>query len=322
MFIEVDCVICGKVFVMTPSLYNEGGNYCSKGCLGKKNEADNNVSCFICGKNFHVKPSYLFLKNSNRICCSKECSNKERSEISNGGDLNNSFENNIRFTEHGYVKVRNMTHPHRDSENFVLMHRLVYEEYLKGVRDFEYLEFNDEVQDYVLSKDTYVHHVDHNKLNNSLDNLEPISFRDEVTQRFKEQGKVLSGTLFKKHNTDAGLDVSSSEDLTILAGKSSLVSTNLKIAVPEGCVGLLWSRSGLSVKHRIEVGAGCIDAGYTGEVKVHLYNFGDSDFKICAGDRVAQLLTIPINLIRYTIVDHLEDTNRSSDGFGSTGTKT
>ena len=126
-------------------------------------------------------------------------------------------------------------------------------------------------------------------------------------------------TLTKKHYDDAGLDIASNENCTIPAHTSKLISTGLILEVPVGCVGLLWSRSGLSVNHRIEVGAGCIDATYRGEVKVHLYNFGDNDFVVSRGDRIAQLLTLPIIKSRYVKIEDTSITNRQAEGFGSTG---
>jgi len=343
MSITVNCVVCGEAFNVTPSRYKEDGNCCSKKCLGENNKADNNVECYICGTRFHIKPFHLKkMKNPDRICCSKTCSSKERSERYIGidnhqyglkGELNSSFKSDIRISRYGYIQVRNITHPHRTSDDFVLFHRLVYEEYLKDINDFEYLEYSREINDYVLTTDVIIHHKDGNKLNNVISNLEPLCLsehtsihnidkprdRDIITQRFITSGKVVSGKLFKNHNIDAGLDVYSDEDTIISPRSSKLVSTNLKISIPDGCVGLLWSRSGLSVKNSIEVGAGCIDAGYTGEVKVHLYNHGDDIFNISKGDRIAQLLTIPININMYERVDELSDTERGTGGFGSTG---
>jgi len=128
-----------------------------------------------------------------------------------------------------------------------------------------------------------------------------------------------SGNLTKKHYFDAGLDVKSNENCTINAGDSKVILTGLYLQIPEGFVGLIWSRSGISVNNKIEVGAGCIDSGYRGEVKVHLYNFGDKDFIICRGDRIAQLLTIPVCLNEYVVVDKLDDTERGDKGIGSSG---
>ena len=140
-----------------------------------------------------------------------------------------------------------------------------------------------------------------------------------IYDRFNANGKLSSGTLVKHNHLDAGQDVVSNMNCVISPHSSAIIDTNLHIAVPEGCVGLLWSRSGLSVKHNIEVGAGCIDAGYTGEVKVHLYNHGTEEFNVSIGDRIAQLITIPINLNSYIKVDELSDSDRGDNGFGSTG---
>ena len=125
--------------------------------------------------------------------------------------------------------------------------------------------------------------------------------------------------LTKKHETDAGLDICASEDTIIWEHDRAIVSTGLHVSIPDGMVGLIWSRSGLSAKHGIEVGAGCIDAGYTGEIKIVLYNHSDKTFTIKAGDRIAQLLTIPAYLSNYGKVESLENTPRGDNGFGSTG---
>ena len=110
--------------------------------------------------------------------------------------------------------------------------------------------------------------------------------------------------------------------MMIYPSSSAVIATNLYINVPKNHVGLIWSRSGLSVKHRVEVGAGCIDSGYNGEVKVHLYNHGESIFYVTKGDRIAQLLTIPINSSLYEKVDEFEEeTTRGEGGFGSSGVK-
>ena len=131
-----------------------------------------------------------------------------------------------------------------------------------------------------------------------------------VTQKYK---------LTKKNIGDAGLDVCASELVTIPPRKHALVSTGIRLAIPENHVGLLWSRSGLSSKLGIEVGAGCIDSSYRGEIKVNIFNHGDDNFLIQPGDRIAQLLTIPIMPNLYEEVDDLDETDRGSDGFGSTG---
>ena len=126
-------------------------------------------------------------------------------------------------------------------------------------------------------------------------------------------------TMTKKNPQDAGLDICANECIAIEPKTSKLISTGLYLQIPENHVGLIWSRSGLSVKNKIEVGAGCIDASYRGEVKIHLYNFSDDTFFINMGDRIAQLLTIPIFVQEYEQVDALDETERSDKGFGSSG---
>lgn len=129
-------------------------------------------------------------------------------------------------------------------------------------------------------------------------------------------------TMAKQHQADAGLDITSAENVVVPARGSVLVRTGLFLEIPESFVGLLWSRSGLSVKHKIQVGAGCIDSGYAGEVKVHLFNHSDTDYYVAEGDAIAQLLTIPVVISSYQHVpfDELnKSTQRGSNGYGSTG---
>lgn len=143
---------------------------------------------------------------------------------------------------------------------------------------------------------------------------------DEKIGRY-EIDKESAGNLTKVNHFDAGLDIRASENVTVWPCDRAIVSTGLKIAIPNGFVGLLWSRSGMSAKNGIEVGAGCIDATYRGEVKVVLYNHSDSKYEVKKGDRIAQLLTVPVMLAPYIGVDKLDETARNENGFGSTGVK-
>jgi dUTP pyrophosphatase len=145
--------------------------------------------------------------------------------------------------------------------------------------------------------------------------------------RHDERGRWVRGsglgslpTLTKKHKFDAGLDVVASVDAVVEPGGRTVVKTDVTLAIPDGYVGLLWSRSGLSAKHGIEVGAGCIDSSYRGEILVVLYNYGEQVFRVKKGDRVAQLLTVPVNLEMYNEIGSIEDTDRGAGGFGSTDT--
>ena len=136
------------------------------------------------------------------------------------------------------------------------------------------------------------------------------------------QVKLLSdkGTVPKKANRfDAGFDLYSSEDKSIPQGTRSLVGTDVAMAIPKGHVGLIWPRSGLAVKLGIDVFAGVIDAGYRGEVKVCLYNSGSDTVEIEEGDRIAQLLIQKVDNFFIRKVQELDDTDRGSGGFGSSG---
>lgn len=128
--------------------------------------------------------------------------------------------------------------------------------------------------------------------------------------------------LYKKHDSDAGLDIFTYESTVIPARSSVILSTGLYLAIPYGMVGIIKSRSGLSVKHKLEVGAGVIDSSYRGEVMVHMYNHSDVDYHVNSGDKIAQLITIKVELGRYENVEskgELDTTERGEKGFGSTG---
>jgi dUTP pyrophosphatase len=118
---------------------------------------------------------------------------------------------------------------------------------------------------------------------------------------------------------DAGADLCSSADTVIPARGKMLVPTGIRLALPEGHVGLIWPRSGMAVKNGIDCGAGVIDSQYRGEVKVLLFNHSDGEHFIKQGDRIAQLLVQKIETVEFLPVDDLDATDRDSSGFGSTG---
>mmetsp|Transcript_38952 Transcript_38952/g.44453 ORF Transcript_38952/g.44453 Transcript_38952/m.44453 type:complete len:179 (+) Transcript_38952:273-809(+) len=129
-------------------------------------------------------------------------------------------------------------------------------------------------------------------------------------------------TLPKKGTPDsAGYDLASAEGPVIIpSGQRRLVKTDLSIACPVGTYGRIAPRSGLAVKHGIDVGAGVVDADYRGPVGIILFNFGDKDFTINAGDRIAQLILERIVCnADVALVTDLDDTERGEGGFGSTG---
>jgi dUTP pyrophosphatase len=103
------------------------------------------------------------------------------------------------------------------------------------------------------------------------------------------------------------------------SGGRALVPTDVAVAVPPGTYGRVAPRSGLAVKHGIDVGAGVIDADYRGAVSVVLFNHGAAPFAVAAGDRVAQLVLSRIATPAVAVVAHLPSTTRGAGGFGSTG---
>lgn len=120
------------------------------------------------------------------------------------------------------------------------------------------------------------------------------------------------------HVGDAGLDLFAGEEAILNPGEVRAIGTGLQMAIPAGYVGLIWDKSGLSLRglHRL---AGVIDSGYRGEVKVVLINLGQEDFVIQPGMKIAQMLLQPIETAEVQEVDELEPTCRGKGGFGSTG---
>lgn len=124
----------------------------------------------------------------------------------------------------------------------------------------------------------------------------------------------------RAHEGDAGLDLYSAEDVWIGPGSWSLVNTGMAVAVPHGHVGDVRSRSGLGVKGVVVAqGVGTIDAGYRGEVKVNLHNRTSKPYLVGRGDRIAQLVIIPVALPEVVVVDDLDPTKRGDTGHGGTG---
>lgn len=122
----------------------------------------------------------------------------------------------------------------------------------------------------------------------------------------------------RAHDADAGLDVFSPLFVKVPARGSVAIDTGVHIAIPRGYVGMLKSKSGLYINHGI-TSEGTIDSGYTGSVIVCLQNHSDEDYYIHTYDKISQLVILPILLPKLEKVDRLDETERGSKGFGSTG---
>lgn len=134
----------------------------------------------------------------------------------------------------------------------------------------------------------------------------------------------------RAHPTDAGLDLYSMEDKKVPAHGSAVFDTGVHIELPKirldmgfipedfMTVGLIKSKSGLNVHHNI-VSEGVIDVGYTGSIRVKLYNHGNVSYAVNRGDKISQLVILPILTPTLKLVDSLSESERGDGGFGSTG---
>ena len=122
----------------------------------------------------------------------------------------------------------------------------------------------------------------------------------------------------RAHSTDAGLDLYSPFDVMIMPRANAVIDTGVHVELPPRSVGFLKSKSGRNVRHGI-LGEGVIDAGYTGSIRVKLYNHSGERYYIQRGDKITQLVILPVILPDLEQVEMLEDTDRGANGFGSTG---
>lgn len=127
------------------------------------------------------------------------------------------------------------------------------------------------------------------------------------------------------HPGDAGADLVSTEAVRLEPGQRALVGTGVRIALPDGYVAFVVPRSGLAAKHGITIvnAPGTVDAGYRGEIKVSLLNTDATEaYEIAPGDRIAQIVIMPIPRVSFLPVDELPESTRGEGGFGSTGYQT
>jgi dUTP pyrophosphatase len=119
----------------------------------------------------------------------------------------------------------------------------------------------------------------------------------------------------------AGCDLIASEEVTLAPGKWSAVNTGLYLEIPIGYVAQVCPRSGLALKHGVSVlnAPGIIDSDYRGEVKVILVNHNSLRYTVKKGDRIAQLVFMPVVHAELKFISQLSETERGSSGFGSTG---
>lgn len=122
----------------------------------------------------------------------------------------------------------------------------------------------------------------------------------------------------RAHPEDAGLDLRSPVEAVIPAGGSVVIDTGIHVQLPPDSVGMLKSKSGLNVKHGI-VGEGVIDEGYTGSIRAKLYNMSDADYTVERGDKIIQLVVVPVMRPAAMLSSEIDGGERGDNGFGSTG---
>lgn len=122
----------------------------------------------------------------------------------------------------------------------------------------------------------------------------------------------------RAHETDAGLDLYARETQVVPDNGSAVFDTGVHVELPDGTVGFIKSKSGLNVKHGI-ISDGVIDVGYTGSIVVKLYNNSGYAYEVKAGDKISQLVILPILTPTPKVVDKFRETERGNGGFGSSG---
>ena len=124
------------------------------------------------------------------------------------------------------------------------------------------------------------------------------------------------------HHDDAGADLCSTDAVTLNPGERATVGTGVAIALPDGYAAFVVPRSGLAARHGITIvnAPGTVDAGYRGEIRVTLLNTdARTAYTIAPGDRIAQLVLMPVTRATFINVDDLPESVRGANGFGSTG---
>jgi dUTP pyrophosphatase len=122
----------------------------------------------------------------------------------------------------------------------------------------------------------------------------------------------------RAHKADAGLDLYAAENIQIPPQSWKAISTGVHVEIPEGYVGLLTSKSGLMRSKGLTC-RGTIDSGYTGTIQAIVFNHSDVFIDIPKGNKVTQLVLLPIITPEVELVDYLDETERGNGGFGSTG---
>lgn len=123
---------------------------------------------------------------------------------------------------------------------------------------------------------------------------------------------------YREHKDDAGLELRSPVSVTIAPATSRTIDTGIHLEIPRGFCGVILPKSGLMVNHGL-VSFGVVDCGYTGSIRVKIFNWSSLPYEIERGDKISQILILPVALPDLKRVDEFQETERGDNGFGSTG---
>jgi len=138
-----------------------------------------------------------------------------------------------------------------------------------------------------------------------------------VILKIKKMGDtVLPAQAYKG---DAALDLYAAEEIVLKPRERYGIRTGISVAIPEGYAGLIWDKSGLSIKGGLKTLGGVVDAGYRGEVMVGIVNLSDKEHTFHVGDKIAQMLIQKVEDVKIKEVSELEESERGERGFGSSG---
>ena len=145
---------------------------------------------------------------------------------------------------------------------------------------------------------------------------------EEITVKIHREANTIAIPEYATPGS-AGVDLCSMKYCMIKPGEMALISTGIYLEIPEGYEGQIRPRSGLAMNNRILIpnSPGTIDSDYRGEIRVLLLNMGEDPFTLRFGDRIAQLVFVPVARAKFQEVKELSETKRGTGGFGSTGTR-
>ena len=122
----------------------------------------------------------------------------------------------------------------------------------------------------------------------------------------------------RAHSTDAGADLRTPKDFTLHPDSTAIIHTGVHIETPENCVAMVKSKSGLNIRHGITT-TGVIDEGFTGEIVVKMINHGNDCVEFKRGDKITQIVILPVYYPEFELVDEIDGGERGDNGYGSTG---